>query len=73
MNDTIKNYCQSLESIENSIATKNKLSDDEARIILEEILDALVEVGKGTSNKHLHKMADYLFAFRDKWFNMRNF
>ena len=43
------------------------LSDDEARIILEDVIDTLIEVGNGTTDEQLHKAADKLLNFRDNW------
>jgi hypothetical protein len=49
--------------------TKKKLTKQEASFLLEEVIDRLIEVGNGVTEKELHEAADYLLAFRDKWFN----
>jgi len=43
------------------------LTDDEARIILEDVIDTLIEVGNGTTDEQLHQAADKLLNFRDNW------
>lgn len=43
------------------------LSDEEARIILEDVIDTLIEVGNGITDKQLHEAADKLLNFRDNW------
>lgn len=47
------------------------LSDNDASLIIENLLDTLIEVGNGTTDEELHKSADYLFVLRDKWFKKR--
>jgi len=50
---------------------KNKdvknLTDDDARLIIEDVLDTLIEVGNGITDADLHEAADKLFIFRDYW------
>ena len=45
------------------------MNTEEAKEILENVLDALVEVGNGISDEELHKQCSELFRFRDEWFN----
>lgn len=59
-----------LTKLDLNIANGN-LTNDDAALILEIVLDTLVEVGNGTTDEELHKAADYLFALRDKWFNKK--
>lgn len=40
----------------------------EACNLIEDVLDTLVEVGNGTTDKMLHDAADLLFVFRDRYF-----
>ena len=47
------------------------MSDDDAALIIESVLDTLVEVGNGVTDEHLHAAADKLFKFRDEWFDPR--
>lgn len=44
------------------------MTKEEAREILEDVLDTLVEVGNGTTDDDLKEAADHLFRFRDEWF-----
>lgn len=62
----ILEYIKNLEEI---TITDTILSDNEAEIILEDIIDTLIEVGNGTTDKQLHEAADKLLNFRDNWFN----
>ena len=48
--------------------TDKEITREEARSILEDVLDTLIEVGNGTTDEMLHEAADKLFRFRDKWF-----
>jgi hypothetical protein len=43
------------------------LSDDDAILILEDVIDTLIEVGNGTTDEQLHEAADKLLNFRDNW------
>jgi len=43
------------------------LDDDEARTILEDVIDTLIKVGNGTTDEQLHEAADKLLNFRDNW------
>lgn len=45
------------------------MKKEEARLLLEDVLDTLVEVGNGVTDKDLHEAADKLFKFRDEYFN----
>ena len=58
-----------IETIKNSkeIEPSKVLTDDEARIILEDVIDTLIEVGNGTTDEQLHQAADKLLNFRDNW------
>ena len=44
------------------------MNNNEATLILEDVLDVLVEVGNGVTDEMLHEAADKLFKFRDEWF-----
>jgi len=48
------------------------MTKDEAKEILEDVLDTLVEVGNGTTDEMLHDAANKLFRFRDEYFNEVN-
>jgi len=43
------------------------IKKEEASIILEEVIDTLIEVGNGVTDKDLHEAADKLLKFRDQW------
>ena len=59
----IKKYQKRLKQLDESILNNN-VSDEDAALIIEIVLDSLVE----SSEQTLHESADYLFALRDKWF-----
>lgn len=40
----------------------------DASILLEEVIDTLIEVGNGVSEKELNEACDKLLIFREKWF-----
>ena len=44
------------------------MNKNEAIVILEDVLDTLVEVGNGVTDKMLHEACDKLFNFRDNYF-----
>lgn len=44
------------------------MTNHEARHIIEDVLDTLVEVGNGVTDSDLHAACDELFKFRDEWF-----
>jgi hypothetical protein len=46
------------------------LTKEESSILLEYVIDTLIEVGNGVTDKDLHEAADRLFKFRDFWFNI---
>jgi hypothetical protein len=48
------------------------LSVDEASEILEDVIDTLIEVGNGVTDKMLHEAADKLLRFRDQYFDVIN-
>jgi hypothetical protein len=54
--------------VDKNIVEVSDISDSEASIILETVLDTLIEVGNGTTDRQLHEQCDQLFKFRDKWF-----
>lgn len=70
MKDIIKTHNERMKQLDLSIVS-DSLSDDDAALIIENVLDVLVEVGNGTTDEELYKAADYLFALRDKWFDKR--
>lgn len=70
MENFIKKHNERMKQLDLSIVS-GSLSDDDAAFIIENVLDALVEVGNGITDEALHKQAEYLFALRDKWFNKR--
>jgi hypothetical protein len=70
MENFIKKHNERMKQLDLSIVS-GSLSDDDAALIIENVLDALVEVGNGITDEELHKQAEYLFALRDKWFNKR--
>jgi len=43
------------------------MDKDEARLIIEDVLDTLVEVGNGVSDEMLHEAAGKLFRFRNEF------
>lgn len=47
----------------------NNGNADKYRIILEEVLDTLTEVGNGASDEALHESFYKLLAFRDDFFD----
>jgi hypothetical protein len=72
INNYIKGYQERLKQLDKSISDNN-VSDEDAALIIEIVLDSLVEVGNGTSKQTLHESANYLFALRDKWFKNKIF
>lgn len=66
MGNCIKEHIDRMKQLDLSIIDDN-VSDGDASLIIENVLDTLVEVGNGSTENDLHKAADYLFAFRDKW------
>ena len=46
------------------------MTRDEAAGILEDVLDALTEVGNGVTDEYLHEVCSALFRFRDEWFKV---
>ena len=56
-----------MKQLETSISN-GILSNDDAKLIIEEVIDTLVEVGNGTTDEQLHKACDYLLSLRDLWF-----
>jgi 3-polyprenyl-4-hydroxybenzoate decarboxylase len=71
MENLIKKHNERMKQLDLSIVS-GSLSDDDAALIIENVIDTLVEVGNGTTDEELHKAADYLFALRDKWFHKRS-
>lgn len=63
--ESVLDYIKNLKEI----SIPKTLSDDEAEVILEDVIDTLIEVGNGTTEKQLHEAADKLLNFRDNWFN----
>lgn len=57
-----------LDTLNSIMAKESNLSNSEASILLETVLDTLVEVGNGVTDETLHEAADQLFKFRDFWF-----
>jgi 3-polyprenyl-4-hydroxybenzoate decarboxylase len=55
-----------MNDIDTAIAS-GKLSDADAVLIIETVLDTLIEVGNGVTDEDLHKQVEYLLAFRDIW------
>lgn len=47
---------------------RGKMKTDEAREILEDVLDTLTEVGNGATDEDLWGARGDLFRFRDEWF-----
>ena len=70
MNNFIKQYQKRLKQLDAAILNNN-LTDEDAALIIEIVLDSLIEVGNGVSDETLHESAEYLFALRDKWFQKR--
>lgn len=70
MENLIKKQNERMNQLDLSI-TSGSLSDEDATLIIEIVLDTLIEVGNGTTDDELHKAADYLIALRDKWFDKR--
>lgn len=56
-----------LAKAKNRYEDTEKLTVDESKFITEYILDCLIEVGNGTSNRDLHQCADLLFLLRDNF------
>jgi hypothetical protein len=48
---------------------KRLLTREAACELLEQVIDTLCEVGNGVTDADLHKAADQLFEFRDRYFN----
>ena len=67
MENLIKGHNERMDRLDLSIAN-GTLSNEDASLIIENVIDALIEVGNGISDAELHKQADYLFALRDLWF-----
>lgn len=70
MENLIKKHNERMKQLDLSIVS-GSLSDDDAALIIENVLDTLVEVENGITDEELHKAAGYLFALRDKWFEKR--
>lgn len=70
MENFIKNANIRMKQLETSI-NNGILSDDDAKLIIEEVIDTIVEVGNGTTDEQLHKACDYLLSLRDLWFDKR--
>lgn len=70
MDNFIKNANIRMKKLETSI-NNGILSDDDAKLIIEEVIDTLIEVGNGTTDEQLHKACDYLLSLRDLWFDKR--
>ena len=70
MENFIKNANIRMKQLETSI-NNGILSDDDAKLIIEEVIDTLVEVGNGTTDEQLHKACDYLLSLRDLLFDKR--
>lgn len=68
MENFIKNANDRMKQLETSISN-GILSNDDAKLIIEEVIDTLVEVGNGTTDEQLHKACDYLLSLRDLWFD----
>lgn len=47
------------------------ITNNEAKLLIEDVLDTLSEVGNGVTDKMLHEACDKLFKFRDEWFNVK--
>ena len=45
------------------------MTNNEARTIIEEVIDTLIEVGNGVTDQDLHKECDKLLSFRNEYFN----
>ncbi len=54
----------------NKTPPSKRMDYREASEIIEDVLDALVEVGNGVSDSDLHDVADKLFKFRDNYLNI---
>lgn len=70
MENFIKNANIRMKQLETSI-NNGILSDYDAKLIIEEVIDTLIEVGNGTTDEQLHKACDYLLSLRDLWFDKR--
>jgi len=62
------NIGEHLDSLKRIMVKENTITNSEASILLETVLDTLVEVGNGVTDENLHEAADQLFKFRDYWF-----
>jgi len=62
-----KNHLEWMEKLEKSISNE-WLSDSDASLIIENVLDSLYEVGNGETEEGLEVALHELFAFRDYWF-----
>lgn len=67
---TIKKHVERMSRLDLSIVG-GTLSDDDASLIIENVLDALTEVGNGITDEELCKQRDYMFALRDLWFKKK--
>lgn len=66
-----KKYLSMLKELKIKIKNKSELTDEDAKFIIEEVLDCLVEVGNGTTDKQLHECANFIFALQDNWLKKR--
>ena len=67
----IKKHNERMKQLDLSIVS-GSLSDEDASLIIENVLDVLTEVGNGITDEELSKQREYMFALRDLWFNKRS-
>jgi|DEB0MinimDraft_10_1074344.scaffolds.fasta_scaffold342290_2 uncharacterized membrane-anchored protein len=71
MENLIKKHNERMKQLDLSIVS-GSLSDEDASLIIENVLDVLTEVGNGITDEELSKQREYMFALRDLWFNKRS-
>ena len=69
MENLIKKHSERMEQLDLSILSDSSPNDD--ALITENVSNTVIEVGNGITDEELHKAADYLSTFKDKWFDKR--
>lgn len=67
--NVIKQHNEAMKQLDLSIANNETLTNNQAKLIIENVLDTLTEVGNGTTDNMLYATLDYMFALRDLWYN----
>ena len=61
---TLDEYLKVKQEINRKVSAKELLTDSEASIVLEHVIDTLIEVGNGVSEEDLRDCTNLLFSFR---------